>query len=185
MPHEDTRRHLESLYARSDDPWSHRTSPYEQAKFAATLAATGDGPFQDALEIGCGNGTLLALLAPRCARLTGLDCVPGAVALAQQAVAGQPHVAVHLASVPDDLPPIRPDLVILSEVLYFLSPTDIRQLADWLRERRARIVCVNWLGATDEELDGTSAMDVFTAALGRLRDTRMGGGYRIDVFAAG
>ncbi|MFC0201208.1 SAM-dependent methyltransferase [Paracoccus rhizosphaerae] len=182
MPLESTLRHLDSLYAGSDDPWNHRTSPYEQSKFAATLAAVGEGPFRNALEIGCGNGTLLALLAPRCHRLIGVDCIPRAVALARKAVAEHPHVSVCEACIPAELPALQPDLVLLSEVLYFLGEADIHQLAAWLLARRPRIVCVNWLGSTDESQDGTSAMQIFQTALGTTGRTTIHDRYRIDVF---
>ncbi|SMO98326.1 SAM-dependent methyltransferase [Paracoccus laeviglucosivorans] len=182
MPHERTLRHLNQLYAASSDPWRHRTSLYERAKYAATLEAIGPGPFQHALEIGCGNGTLLALLAPRCRALTGLDCTRKAVTLARAAVAHMPHVTVCCAAAPDDLPAIRPDLVVLSEVLYFLTPPEIVRLADWLNPLRARIVCVNWLGPTEEALDGCGALRLFAAALGRRLQAAPADYYRLDVF---
>ncbi|WP_265500757.1 SAM-dependent methyltransferase [Paracoccus beibuensis] len=181
MPREDTLRHLSSLYSQSDDPWDHRTSPYEQAKYDATLDAIGHGPFHDALEIGCGNGTLLARLAPRCRSLTGLDCIPAAVALARQAVATHPHVTVLEACVPDDLPDGHFDLVVLSEVLYFLTLPDIGRLAAWLQARTSRLVCVNWLGDTGESLDGNDAIaalqQALTCTFGSVEHER----YRIDV----
>lgn len=182
MPRKETLRHLSSLYARSDDPWDHRTSAYEQAKYAATLSAIGPGPFRNALEIGCGNGTLLARLAPRCDALTGLDCIPAAVRLAREAVAPHPHVTVLQACVPDDLPDMRPDLVLLSEVLYFLGLPEIERLADWLRARGPRIVCVNWLGPTDEPQDGTAAVEALRQALGRTGRCAIHDGFRIDLF---
>ena len=182
MPLESTLRHLTSLYAGCDDPWNHRASPYEQSKFAATLAAVGEGPFRNALEIGCGNGTLLALLAPRCDRLTGVDCIPRAVTLARKAVAEHPHVDVLEACIPEKLPALQTDLVLLSEVLYFLGEAEIRQLAAWLLARRPRIVCVNWLGSTDEDQDGTSAMRTFQSAFGSSGRTTLHDSYRIDVF---
>ncbi|WP_045392949.1 SAM-dependent methyltransferase [Falsirhodobacter sp. alg1] len=182
MPRKETLRHLSGLYAATDDPWNHRTSPYEAAKYAATLDAIGPGPFDNALEIGCGNGTLLARLAPRCRRLTGIDCVRAAALAARAAVAGLPHVQVLEGSVPEDLPDLVPDLVLLSEVMYFLTHADIHALCGWLRGTRARVVCVNWLGPTDEELDGQSALDTFRQALGQSGTGQAFGKFRIDMF---
>ena len=51
MPSRDVLDHLSGLYATSDDPWQHRTSPYEAEKFKRTLAAIGPDPFAEALEI--------------------------------------------------------------------------------------------------------------------------------------
>ncbi|QUS36135.1 SAM-dependent methyltransferase [Falsirhodobacter algicola] len=184
MPLERTLRHLDALYARTDDPWQHRTSPYEAAKYRETLRRIGPGPFQEALEIGCGNGTLLARLAPRCHRLTGIDCIPAAAQAAAAATAHLPHVTVRQGEVPRDLPATSPDLVLLSEVLYFLTPEEIAALAAWLRPKGARIVCVNWAGRTDEPLDAAAAMRIFRAALGRPGIGHLHDGFRIDLFPA-
>ncbi|MCJ8139955.1 class I SAM-dependent DNA methyltransferase [Falsirhodobacter halotolerans] len=182
MPREDTLRHLAALYDRSDDPWDHRTSPTEQAKYAATLQAIGPGPFRHAVEVGCGNGTLLARLAPRCQRLTGIDCIPRAADAARNAVSDFPQVEVIDGAAPKALQGLSPDLLVLSEVLYFLTPEEIGQLSAWIRQTPVRTVAVNWLGPTDEDLDGTTALDCLTRWLGAPDTTHVAETYRIDVF---
>ena len=182
MPRRSVLDHLARLYARSDDPWNHRTSPYEAAKYAATLAAIGPGPFGQALEIGCGNGSLARQLAPRCARLTAMDVTPAAVETARRHLADLPQVTVTQAMAPQGLPEGCFDLVLLSEVLYFLTPGDIPLLGRWLRgHATGRIVAVNWTGPTDEELDGPRAVALLAGVIGRP-DTTDHGAYRIDVF---
>ena len=182
MPRKSVLDHLAGLYARSDDPWDHRTSPYEAAKYAATLEAIGPGPFDSALEIGCGNGTLSRLLAPRCRRLTAMDVTPVAVDAARRHLAVLSHVAVIRAVAPHDLPIGPFDLVLLSEVLYFLTPDDISLLGRWLRgHAMGHIVAVNWTGPTDEELDGPRAVALLADAIGPPVAADHGD-YRIDVF---
>ena len=181
MPTREILTHLTALYARDDDPWQHRSSPYEAAKYRATLAAIPPGPFRCGFEIGCGNGTLARLLAPRCERLFVIDCIPAAVASARAALAAFAHVTVLEGAVPQDLPSIRPDLVVLSEVLYFLSPGDIDALARWLAQQGSRVVAVNWTGPTDEPLDGTAAINRLAETLGKA-ETQHFAGFRIDVF---
>lgn len=181
MPTREILDHLTALYTRDDDPWQHRSSPYEAAKYRATLEAIPPGPFRCGFEIGCGNGTLARLLAPRCERLFAIDCIPAAAASARAALAGFPHVTVLHGAVPQDLPSIRPDLVVLSEVLYFLSPGEIDALAGWLLRQGSRVVAVNWTGPTDEPLDGTAAVGRLAETLGEA-DTRHFAGFRIDVF---
>lgn len=182
MPRPSVLDHLARLYAASDDPWNHRNSPYEAAKYAATLDAVGPGPFAHALEIGCGNASLSRRLASRCDRLTAMDVTPAAVDAARKELSSLPHVAVVQGMAPRDLPDASFDLILLSEVLYFLTPDDIAALGTWLHAHAAgRVVAVNWTGPTDEELDGPRAVALLAETLGFPR-TADHGRYRIDVF---
>lgn len=185
MPHEDTLNHLTRLYEASDDPWNHWSSDYEAQKYAVTLQAIGPGPFRHALEIGCGNGALANLLADRCDHLTAMDCVPAAVASARRNLAHHPHVSVVQGVAPNDLPPVRPDLVLVSEVLYFLTRDEITALAHWLRaEVAGPVIAVNWTGPTDEPLTGPQAVDHLADMLGPARKMRHDG-FDIDLFDPG
>lgn len=183
MPRESVLDHLARLYAASDDPWDHRSSPYEAAKYDATLEAIGPDPFADALEIGCGNGTLARRLAPRCERLTAMDVTPAAVAIARSHLADLPQVSVVEGMAPRDLPDRAFDLVLLSEVLYFLTPEDISGLGAWLKAHATgHTVAVTWTGSTSEdELDGPRAVSLLADVLGPPASTDHGR-YRIDVF---
>ncbi len=185
MPLDATRAHLAALYAGNPDPWGHLTRTYEREKYAATLDVIGAGPFGAALEIGCGNGALTERLAPRCRDLTAIELIPAALALARQGLAAHPHVRLVGGSAPDDLPPMAPDLIVLSEVLYFLTPLEIDALAWWIdghARPRCRVVAVNWAGPTGEALSGPAALAQLRRALptwqGRcVRHER----YQIDV----
>lgn len=183
MPRPEVIAHLHRLYEGSDDPWDHRASPFEAEKYRRTLEAIGPGPFAHALEIGCGIGELSRRLAPRCRRLTMMDCIPKALRAARAAVAGMDHVEVLLGAAPQDLPAIRPDLILLSEVLYFLTPDEIGQLAAWIaRAGTGTVVAINWTGPTDEELTGPAAVTELARHL-PLTATRAFPDFRIDRFA--
>lgn len=178
----ETLAHLHRLYAETDDPWHFATSPYEQSKFAATAAALSCPRYSDGLEIGCGNGALAQHLAPRCDRYTGIDAIPRAVAAAQNRA---PQARFLQGAYPCPLPNGPFDLIILSEVLYFLTPQLIETLAaDLLRiAPQAEVICVTYLGDTAQQLQGVEALALLQAALQKdvfwqtLRDT---GRYRID-----
>src|ERR1700744_4973631 len=58
--------YFDLLYAQRSDPWDFATSPYEAAKYAATLAALPKPRYKNALELGCSIGVLTQQLAPRC-----------------------------------------------------------------------------------------------------------------------
>ncbi len=122
--------YFQSLYAGSDDPWGFRSRFYEQRKRALTLASLPAPRFGSAFEPGCSLGLLTAGLARRCDRLLATDVVPDVVAAARQAVADQPHVGVEVATVPADWPGGSFDLVVLSELGYYLDAGDLSDLVE-------------------------------------------------------
>jgi SAM-dependent methyltransferase len=139
--------HFESQYQADPDPWGYRCSAYEKAKYAATLAACGPGPFDDALELGGSIGVFSARLAPRCRRLTTIDYSPTAVRRARAALAPHRQARAVLGAIPDDLPKGSFDLVVASETLYYLDPAALARALEVLAARTvsgARLVCVHW-----------------------------------------
>jgi len=159
---------FEPRYADDLDPWDYHGSRYEQDKYRATLEACGPGPIAHALELGGSIGVFTAMLAPRCTALVTVDASPTAAHAARQEVAAYPHVDVREGVLPGDLPPGTFDLVVASEILYYLSPADLERTLDGLRPRLApggALVAVHWRPRTAErELD---AADVH-GALGAL-----------------
>jgi SAM-dependent methyltransferase len=178
-----TSEELDALYARDPDPWRFRTSDYEAAKFAHTLACLPRARYRHALEVGCSIAVLGRLLAERCDRYLGIDASRRALALAE-AEARPGMRFLHLV-VPQSFPDGRFDLVLLSEILYFLGPRDVAQLAARVIEAApgGDVVCVNTRHPTDRELDGLTALGLFGAAFGRRpARTWTTKDYRIDVF---
>ena len=109
------------LYQRSDDPWLLRDRWYERRKRALTLAALPDERYRRAYEPGCANGELTAELAPRCETLLAADLNPAAVDLARRRVAHLQHVQVEQRAMPNDWPDSEFDLIVISEVAYYLN----------------------------------------------------------------
>ena len=179
--------HFDRLYAANPDPWGFRTSGYEHDKYRATLAALPERRFASALEVGCSIGELTRRLAPRCDRLLGLDLSEAALREAAVACAGLAGVGFRRATVPAEWPGGRFDLVVLSEVLYFLVPADLAALAGRCLgslEAGGLVLLVNWTGATDDPLSGDEAAEGFIlATAARLRVVRheRGTGYRLDL----
>jgi len=176
---------LEAIYAQNDDPWNFRTSPYERAKFSATREALFRDAYASALELGCGNGELARHLAPLCASYTGLDAVETALAAARRAVPQGSFVQGYLPCI---LPEGHHDLIIVSEVLYFLDKAGLVAVAAQIAERwpNAEIVAVNWLGQSGNALEGEEALHLFGQGLGCKRagvPVSRTAHYRIDRFA--
>ena len=156
--------HLNALYADRDDPWEFRTSPYEQAKFRTTADALLSRTYASALEVGCGNGELARHIAPRCANYTGVDAVGKALDAARRAVPSGRFVHAFL---PCDLPGGPHDLILLSEVLYFLDAPAITALGQQITRRwpAAEVIVVTWLGPSGNPMQGEPALSVFTSAI--------------------
>ena len=124
--------YFDGLYAAADDPWSMRGRWYEQRKYALTTAVLPRARYAEALEVGCSVGELTAALAARCDRLTAWDVSAAAVERARVRTAGLRGVRVEQRAIPGDpLPPS--DLLVLSEVLYYLDPGDLDAVLGQLR----------------------------------------------------
>lgn len=180
-----SQEHLEALYASGDDPWEFRTSPYERERFSAIVRALPRPRFHSALEIGCGNGELARRIAPCCDGYTGLDAIETALCAARAAVPEGNFVRGFL---PCRLPEGDHDLILLSEILYFLDPDGVTELALQIDGRwpRAHLVCVTYRGSSGNLLEGEAALALFLATLddGRLvRTVHFDPAFRIEVAA--
>lgn len=125
--------YFEAMFAGNDDPWRFKTRWYEARKRALTLAMLPRQRYASAYEPGCANGELSAELATRCDRLLISDGTPRAVDVARQRVQWLPQVAVIQAWVPDQWPAETFDLIVISELGYFLKPDALDTLIDKAR----------------------------------------------------
>ncbi|MCU1761940.1 nodulation S family protein [Pseudomonas sp. 14P_8.1_Bac3] len=121
-------RYFDGLFAGNDDPWAFRQRWYEQRKRAITLAALPRPRYRSIFEPGCANGELSADLATRCDRLLCYDTASAAVALARTRLSLFDHAEVHQGRLPGDWPNEQFDLIVLSEVGYYLDADDLNQL---------------------------------------------------------
>ena len=143
----DPRRHFDELFAASADPWQFKLRWYEARKRALTLACLPRARYASGYEPGCANGELSAALAERCDRLLISDGAAAAVGLAQRRVADLPHVRAVQAWVPDDWPAERFDLIVISELAYYLDEAALTALAAAARASLAEvgdIVACHW-----------------------------------------
>lgn len=154
--------YFESLYSDASDPWNFATSPYEQSKYDATLAALGDQPIEQALEVGCSIGVLTRMLAPRCARLIATEVSGRAIEQARKRCVDQPNVEFQLVSSIGDLVQGPFDLIVLSEVAYYWDDADLVRAAHLIGSQARQggcILLVHWLGETDYPKSGDDAVE--------------------------
>ncbi len=157
----------------SGDPWRTRSSWYEARKRALCLAALARPRYGRILDIGCSVGTLTAQLAARADEVAAIDGTPEALRHARTRYADLAQVRWIQGQVPDDLPPGPFDLVVLSEVGYFLTGA---QLLGALRHARralrpgGEILLCDWTHPTkDIPLDGMLVHRQAATALGLPR----------------
>ena len=122
------RHYFEALYEADADPWKFATKAYERQKYAATLEHLPRARYRNALELGCSIGVLTAQLAARCARLTALDAAQKAADAARARCAVLDNVEVLCATLPDQFPGGKFELILVSEVGYYFSKPDLKRL---------------------------------------------------------
>ena len=180
---------FEDRYRAEGDPWRTLSDPDEHAKADAVLAACGDGPFAAVCDLGAALGVLAAALAPRSETLLALDGAPTAVATAAERLAPWPGAEARVAVLPRDLPTGTFDLVVASEVLYYLSPAAFAATLRWLDGAVApagRVVAVHWTGSAPDLQRSADDVHVALARCPRLTSiaTTRAETYRLDVLAA-
>ena len=122
---------LDRLHEQQADPWGTESRWYEQRKRDLVLAMLPAAQFQVALEVGCSTGALAEALAGRADRVVAVDRSVAALTSARRRFGDEPRVSVLQLDVPHDWPQdLAFDLVVVSEVGYFLSPAELDALID-------------------------------------------------------
>ncbi len=139
--------HFDDLFRLDADPWRTRTRWYEVRKRALTLAALPQERYERACEPGCGAGETTAALAQRCGSVVASDASGAAVRQARARLAGAANVRIDQARMPRDWPAGRFDLVVISELGYYLAGDDLRRLGEACRASLAAggtLVACHW-----------------------------------------
>jgi LmbE family N-acetylglucosaminyl deacetylase/SAM-dependent methyltransferase len=113
--------YFNDLYARHDDPWSFETRWYEKRKRAITMGALPREHYNAALEIGSSTGLLTRGLAARADSVLAVDIAAHAVAATAARTSEWPGVTVERHDFSQTIPDGTFDLIVLSEVGYYLD----------------------------------------------------------------
>lgn len=161
------------MYSGSDDPWQLADRWYERRKYAITLALLPHQRYRHAFEPGCSIGVLTEQLIQRCDHVTSTDVAVAALDATHRRLmaSGQRGQATLLRGAIDQpWPPGSFDLVVLSEICYYLDAATLRQTLDREVPRLtagATIVSAHWRHPVEDyPLTGDRATDIIGATAG-------------------
>ncbi len=163
--------YFDALYSDSSDPWQYQTRWYEKRKRDMCLAVLPQAKYNNAIELGCGNGVFSECLAHRCQALVSIDGNANAVQHAKQRLKALSHIKVIHGIIPHALSTLAEsplyayplsdtsltnktafDLIVISEILYYLSPADVDSVILWVKQNLAvdgTLLCCHWRYAID------------------------------------
>lgn len=134
---------FEAAYTASSDPWASAAPRYryQERKYEQIMALLPPRRFADTLDLGCGLGLLSQHLATRSDRVLGIDVADAALDHARVRAAAVTNLSFaqgDLLNLPGELDG-RFDLVVLADILYYLSPLD-DELLKGISTRIARLL---------------------------------------------
>ncbi|MGB3633674.1 MAG: SAM-dependent methyltransferase [Rubrobacteraceae bacterium] len=141
------REYFDKLYAESPDPWEFTTSEYERRKYEQTLEVLQGRRFRRALEVGASIGVFTKMLAPYCDELLAVDTSERAVELARRRLSGWDNVRLEQRTLPEEMPEGPFDLILASEVLYYLPQNTMLKTLDVFEDALApngMLLAVHW-----------------------------------------
>ncbi|WP_425294960.1 SAM-dependent methyltransferase [Mycolicibacterium vanbaalenii] len=185
--------YFDRMYAESADPWHLQARWYEQRKYAITTALLPYPRYRHAFEPGCSVGVLTEKLLDRCDHVTSTDISVGALDATHRRLLARgmrDRVTLLRGSLDQPWPAGPFDLVVLSELCYYLQPELLREVLDREVPRlgpAATVVAAHWRHRVQEyPMAGDRANDIIGATpglhhLGVYRDADV----VIDVFDRG
>lgn len=184
------RTYFEELYARSDDPWSFRTSEYEREKYDRTVATLDiERRYAHGLEIGCSIGVLTRRLARHVEHLLAVDISERAIERARATCHGVSNVTFAQCDVVADYPPGQFNLIVASEVAYYWSDADFASMRKRIAASLAPggdVLLVHFLPKVPDYVWGGDAVHEAFLADSRFchRRSSREQSYRIDLLRA-
>ena len=140
---------FEAKYRVDPDPWDFSKDAYELGRYHAIIRAISDRRYHRAFEPGCSIGVLTERLAAHCDAVDAIDFSTTAAAQAQARCAHLPQVEVRCAALPEGMPAKQFDLLVLSEIGYYFTAEDWREITITLIEsipQGAIVLAAHWLG---------------------------------------
>jgi SAM-dependent methyltransferase len=137
---------FEQKFRQNIDPWNYTHSTFEHFKRTMLLRACGHCKHGRVLELGCAIGETTRYLAPLSLHLLAVDASSTALAEAKRRLSGDPRVNICRATLPSEMPHGPYDLIVVSEIAYYLRGHQLVELAKRIRSAlasRGRAVVLN------------------------------------------
>ncbi|MEF2072208.1 class I SAM-dependent methyltransferase [Consotaella aegiceratis] len=139
---------FEAKFRQNADPWNYAGSRFEAFKRGVLLQACGAGQRGRVLELACANGVTTMALRTRVLRIVGIDASPTAIEAARHRTHDCDRIRVEVGLLPHDMPRGPFDLIVVSELLYYLPERNLFQTLARLRTATApggRVVLLHHL----------------------------------------
>lgn len=114
--------------AAADDAWNYSKNPFEKARFDIVTRTLSDVPTTKVLEVGCAEGHLTRRMAGHASDLLACDIVNEAIDRARTNCRDLRNVRFLRMDVRTGWPGEMFDLLVYSDVLYFFSKKEVRQV---------------------------------------------------------
>lgn len=129
-PPVELRDHFDALHASREDPWGVLDSWYEVRKRRLLLASLPEEALGRVLEIGCSIGAVTESLAERAASVVAVDLSEEAVRRARTRLSARAAVDIRVHDVRNGLPDGEFDTIVVSEVGYYLTVQEWKDVLD-------------------------------------------------------
>jgi len=116
-----TRRKMERVFRRKRDPYGYLSHDHEIKKQSTILSLIAGREYKTALEIGCAEGAFTRRLAPYCDHVFAVDLSKTAIDRARENLKGIENVSLVFSNIRHCRLATKWDLIVISEVLYYLS----------------------------------------------------------------
>lgn len=179
---------FEAMYRRDPDPWSFKTSHYEQSRYEIIMQALAGRRYARAFEPGCSVGALTVRLATICDSLEAIDVSPTAVTRAKEVCSDLPNVHVSVGKLADAMPGVSYDLVVLSEIGYYFTEQVLHSIGMAIIEHMQPdgvLLAAHWLGVSgDHRLSGDRVHEVLSTLPEVAHShAERHAGFRLDVWS--
>jgi len=124
-----TLEEFEKRFQYDPDPWQTFSSVYEQKKRQYLGHAIGNRAYGRCLEVAAGNGSNSCLIAGKTLRLVATEGTPTGVRLMESLTGSLGNVSIQQQDLAKPMPHRRYDLIVVSEVLYYLTAPALRNFA--------------------------------------------------------
>ena len=125
---------FDQLYSETPDPWGFMNPRYryQRLKYSKIIAILPEQRFRNVLDVGCGIGVFTRMLSTRADKTTGMELSSVAVNVAEKLSLDFPLISYMQGELEATLPSFETcfDLVVLADVLYYLSPLSDARLEE-------------------------------------------------------